>query len=81
MSSPRLGLSYFGNRYPGHARDDVRAIAGTGASIIDHVMSEEDLRWNPGTIAELAKISRDAGLETWLAPWGLAGAFGGEAGS
>ncbi len=81
MSRPRLGLSYFGNRYPGHARHDLEAIAATGASIVDHVMSEADLRWNPGTIAELVGIGKELGLENWLAPWGLGGAFGGEASS
>ena len=45
----RLGVSYFGNRYPHHAREDLRAMAATGASIVVHVMSEADLRWNPGT--------------------------------
>ncbi len=81
MTPPRLGLSYFGNRYPGHAREDLQAIAATGASIVDHVMSEEDLRWNPGTIGDLVATSRELGLETWLAPWGLGGVFGGEAAS
>ncbi|MGD9710825.1 MAG: hypothetical protein AB7V46_02015 [Thermomicrobiales bacterium] len=81
MTLPRLGLSYFGNRYHAHAFDDLRAIAATGASIVDHVMSEEDLRWNPGTIADLVAVSKELDLETWLAPWGLGGVFGGEAAS
>jgi hypothetical protein len=81
MTRPRLGLSYFGNRYPHHARNDLQATADTGAVIVDHVMSEMDLRWNPGTIAELVAIGKELGLENWLAPWGLGGAFGGEAAS
>jgi hypothetical protein len=81
MSGPRLGLSYFGNRYLHHAREDLAEIAAAGASIVDHVMSEEDLRWNPETIADLIAASRELGLETWLAPWAIGGTFGGEAAS
>ncbi|CAN5615502.1 hypothetical protein BH23CHL5_BH23CHL5_13490 [soil metagenome] len=81
MTTPRLGLSYFGNRYLDHAKVDIAAIAATGAEIIDHVMDEADLRWNPETIKDLVAASKKHGLETWLAPWGLGGAFGGEAAS
>jgi hypothetical protein len=81
VTGPRLGLSYFGNRYPHHARRDVQEIAATGATIVDHVMSEADLRWNPGTIAELVAIGHELGLENWLCPWALGGVFGGEASS
>ena len=54
----RLGVSYFGNRYLHHAWEDLRAIAGTGASFVVHVMSEAHLRWNPGTIADLVAAGR-----------------------
>ena len=74
-----LGVSYFGNRYPNHARVDLQAIRELGASYVVHVMSEADLRWNPGTIRQLVAIGRELGLEGWLAPWGVAGVFGGEA--
>ena len=77
----RLGVSYFGNRYPHHARDDLRAIASTGASFVVHVMSEADLRWNPGTIADLVSIGNDYGLQPWLIPWAVGGIFGGESAS
>jgi hypothetical protein len=78
---PRLGIAYFGNRYPHHAREDLRAIAAVGASFVVHTMSEDDLRWNPGTITELVTIGRDLGLESWLTPWAVGGVFGGEASS
>ena len=78
---PRLGVSYFGNRYPHHAQDDLRAIASTGASFVVHVMSEADLRWNPGTMADLVSIGNDFGLQPWLIPWAVAGVFGGESAS
>jgi hypothetical protein len=81
MSTPVLGVSYFGNRYPGHAREDLRAIAATGASIVVHAMSEADSRWNPGTMGTLVEIGSEFGLESWLTPWGLGGAFGGETAS
>ena len=77
----RLGVSYFGNRYVHHAREDLRAIAGTGASFVVHVMSEADLRWNPGTIADLVAAGREVRLRPWLTPWAVGGVFGGEAAS
>jgi hypothetical protein len=77
----RLGVSYFGNRYPSHAREDLRAIAETGAGFVVHAVSEADLRWNPETIAELVHIGREFGLQPWLSPWALGGVFGGESAS
>jgi hypothetical protein len=74
-------VSYFGNRYPHHAREDLRAMALTGASIVVHVMSEADLRWNPGTLAELVQIGHEYGLQPWLTPWAVGGVFGGESAS
>jgi hypothetical protein len=76
-----LGVSYFGNRYPHHARRDLEAIAASGASFVVHVMSEADVRWNPGTMAELVKIGRELGLQPWLSPWAVGGVFGGESAS
>ncbi len=78
---PLLGVAYFGNRYPHHAHTDLQAIAATGAKFVVHTMSEVDLRWNPGTIADLVTISRESGLSSWLTPFAVAGIFGGEAAS
>src|SRR3712207_8651240 len=75
------GVSYFGNRYPSHARADLTAMAAAGVSYVVHVMTEEDLRWNPGTIADLVAITHELGMEAWLDPWGVGGVFGGEAAS
>ncbi|HEU0116271.1 MAG TPA: hypothetical protein VFQ80_16400 [Thermomicrobiales bacterium] len=75
----RLGVSYFGNRYPQHAETDLAAMAAMGADDVVHVMSEADLRWNPGTMRQLVDIGRGQGLASWLAPWGVGGVFGGEA--
>src|SRR5947207_6234565 len=44
-------------------------------------MSEADVRWNPGTLAELVATGRALGLQPWLTPWGLGGVFGGETAS
>jgi hypothetical protein len=77
----KLGVSYFGNRYPRHARADLQAIAETGASFVVHAVSEADMRWNPETIAELVRIGREFELQPWLSPWALGGVFGGESAS
>ena len=77
----RLGVSYFGNRYPHHARQDLAAMASSGAGFVVHVMSEADLRWNPGTMAELVAIGKEFGLQPWLTPWAVGGVFGGETAS
>ncbi|MFN8661365.1 MAG: hypothetical protein U0075_05700 [Thermomicrobiales bacterium] len=79
--APRLAVSYFGNRYPAHARRDMVALADAGVDDIVLVMSESDLRWNPGTMADLVQIARDAGLEPWLTAWAIGGVFGGETAS
>ena len=56
-------------------------MASTGASFVVHVMSEADLRWNPGTMAELVEIGHEYGLQPWLTPWAVGGVFGGESAS
>ncbi len=80
-AKPQFGVSYFGNRYLHHARADMRAIREAGADFVVLVMSESDLRWNPGTMADLVAIARESGLETWLTAWAIGGVFGGETAS
>jgi hypothetical protein len=75
------GVSYFGNRYPAHARADLEAMVEAGASYVVHVMTEDDLRWGPESVARLVAQSHDLGLDAWLDPWGVGGVFGGEAAS
>ena len=77
----RLGVSYFGNRYPHHARQDLQTMASMRSTFVVHVMSEADLRWNPGTMAELVKIGNEYALHPWLTPWAVGGVFGGESAS
>ncbi len=81
MTGPPLGVAYFGNRYPGHARADLAEMAGLGATIVVHTFSEADLRWNPETMTELIAAGRDLGIGAWCTPWGVGGVFGGEAAS
>jgi hypothetical protein len=81
ITGTRLGVSYFGNRYPHHAGQDLRSMASSGASFVVHVMSEADLRWNPGTMADLVKTGKGYGLQQWLTPWAVGGVFGGETAS
>jgi hypothetical protein len=80
-AAPRLAVSYFGNRYPQHAREDMAALADAGVDDVVLVMSESDLRWNPGTMAQLVEIAREAGLDPWLTAWAIGGVFGGETAS
>jgi hypothetical protein len=80
-ATPRLAVSYFGNRYPQHAREDMAAMAAAGVDDVVLVMSESDLRWNPGTMAQFVEIAREAGLEPWLTAWAIGGVFGGETAS
>lgn len=80
-TAPWFGVSYFGNRFPLHTREDMRAMKEAGADFVVLVMSESDLRWNPGTMIELVAIAREAGLEPWLTAWAIGGVFGGETAS
>lgn len=80
-TQPRFGVSYFGNRYPHHARADMRAMKEAGVEFVVLVMSESDVRWNPGTMTELVNIARECGLEPWLTAWAIGGVFGGETAS
>jgi hypothetical protein len=81
VTAPWFGVSYFGNRFPHHAREDMRAMKEAGADFVVLVMSESDLRWNPGTMTELVAIAREAGLQPWLTAWAIGGVFGGETAS
>ena len=80
-TAPWFGVSYFGNRFPQHARADLRAMREAGADFVVLVMSESDLRWNPGTMTELVAIAREAELQPWLTAWAIGGVFGGETAS
>jgi hypothetical protein len=74
-----IGTAYFGNRIPHHVAEDMRDLAERGFTGVLHTFSENDLAHYPGTLGRIVEISRDAGLEVQLSPWGVGGIFGGEA--
>ncbi len=76
----KLGMSYFGNRIPEHfTQRDLPEIVDTGCTFILHTFSEHDLEYYRGAVAEMITASKQAGLDVYLDPWGVAGVFGGEA--
>ena len=76
----QFGVSYFGNRYISHAREDFKRIASSCDYIV-HTVNETDLVYHKAVLAKIFQESRKAGLEVWVDPWGLGGVFGGEASS
>mgnify|MGYP002386686614 CR=1 FL=1 len=70
-------------------KDFFLILPATGASLQDQALRinfrgrrwATDLRWNPGTIADLVQIAQGAGLEPWLTAWAIGGVFGGETAS
>jgi hypothetical protein len=76
----KFGVSYFGNRFLNHAREDLKRIA-TSCDYIVHTVNETDLTYHKAVLARLFHESRKSGLEIWVDPWGLGGVFGGEASS
>ncbi|MFC1573089.1 hypothetical protein ACFL6M_05765, partial [Candidatus Eisenbacteria bacterium] len=75
----KLATSYFGCRIPRHVRRDMMRLRRLGFERIVHTFSENDLYYFPDTMKEIVTLSREAGLEVQLDPWGVAGVFGGEA--
>lgn len=75
----KLGASYFGSRHLGHVRRDMEAMAEAGCNSVVHTLSEEDMTYYPETMAEVVRVSKEAGLEVFLDPWGVGRVFGGEA--
>ncbi|MDI6760816.1 MAG: hypothetical protein QMD05_08310 [Candidatus Brocadiaceae bacterium] len=75
----KLGASYFGSRHQEHVRRDMEAMAEAGCNSVVHTLSEEDMTYYPETMAEVVRVSKEAGLEVFLDPWGVGRAFGGEA--
>ncbi len=76
--SLELGISYYGNRIPWRVQEDLRAIQESGCTYVLHTFSEEDVEFYQGAVAEIAELTRKAGLKVWLDPWGVGQIFGGE---
>ena len=75
----KLAASYFGNRMARHVAADMEALRALGCERVVHTFSENDLAYYAGTLREIVALSRDAGLDVALDPWGVARIFGGEA--
>ena len=76
----KTGVSYFGNRFPEHYRShDLPEIVASGCTYVVHTFSENDLQFYQGAVKEMVSLTREAGLETYVDPWGVGGVFGGEA--
>jgi hypothetical protein len=73
-----FGVSYFGNRFLSHAKDDIARIAESCDYVV-HTVSETDLNFHKAVLAKIFQETRRRGLEVWADPWGLGGVFGGEA--
>lgn len=75
----KKGVSYFGNRFLKHFKEDLREIRSACCNYIIHTFSENDLLYYRKTLKEFVKISKDNGLEVYIDPWGVGKIFGGEA--
>ena len=73
------GCSYFGVRIVRHARRDMADLAARGYTGVLHTVSENDLAYYRGTMAEIFEASHAEGLSVQVSPWGLGRTFGGEA--
>jgi hypothetical protein len=49
-----------------------------GCTYIVHCLTETDLAYYRQTMADIVRITHEAGLEAWLDSWGVAGIFSGE---
>ncbi len=74
----KTGVSYYGNRIPWRVKEDLEEIRRAGCNYVVHTMSEEDLEFYQGALAEIVEASHALGLTVWLDPWGVGQAFGGE---
>ncbi|NIR48523.1 EAL domain-containing protein, partial [candidate division KSB1 bacterium] len=79
MDKIKTGVSYFGNRNPRHFVSDLEEILDHNCNFIVHTFSENDFEYYRETIKELVSLSKEAGLECYLDPWGMGRVFGGEA--
>jgi hypothetical protein len=74
----KLGCAYFGNRILKHVAEDMKMLADLGFNFVNHVFSEFDLQFHKDTIRDIVSITKDAGHEVHLDPWGVGNVFGGE---
>lgn len=75
----KLGTAYFGNRILKHVRSDMKELATMGFDQVIHTFSENDQVFYKDTIRDIVSMTKDAGMEAWIDPWGVGRIFGGEA--
>ncbi len=74
----KTGVSYFGNRNPRHFISDLEEIITHNCNFIVHTFSENDQQFYKETMREIVSMSKDAGFECYIDPWGVGRVFGGE---
>ncbi len=78
MTRIMTGVSYFGNRNPRHYEVDLQEILSHHCNFVLHTFSENDQLFYKDTVAQMVSLSKEAGLECYLDPWGVGRVFGGE---
>src|SRR5262245_32458549 len=73
------GVSYFTGRDLRHVRADLADIVEHHCTYVVHCLTETDLAYYLRGMSDVAKLTRDAGLDVWFDPWGVTGIFSGEA--
>jgi hypothetical protein len=71
-------VSYFSGRDIRHVRADLADMADHACSYVVHCLTETDLVYQRDGMADIVRLTRDAGMEPWADPWGLCGIFSGE---
>jgi hypothetical protein len=74
----QTGVSYFSSRDLRHVREDLSEMADRGCTYVVHCFTETDLAFYRETMRAIAQATKEAGLDVWFDPWGLAGIFSGE---
>lgn len=74
----KIGTSYFGNRILRHVKQDMEQLVKQGFNLVVHTFNENDMLFYHSTMKDIVQISKDAGLEVQLDPWGVGKVFGGE---
>ena len=72
------GVSYFSSRDLRHVRTDLTDMLAHHCTYVVHCLTETDLAYTIQGMGEIARLTRDAGLDVWFDPWGVTGIFSGE---
>ncbi|MHA1270597.1 MAG: hypothetical protein ACTSPY_12465 [Candidatus Helarchaeota archaeon] len=75
-----LGVAYYGNVFPDHAREDIQEMADHGCNSILIAMSEYDWEVWRKNIFEITRIAKEEfNFTVYINFWSWGGVFGGEA--